>query len=810
MASRSSPFPFWPAVTLVCGLLLFIIALPNAWKPWAPLFLKPELQLGLDLAGGTQLDFRISEDELHERKQKIRDEIEMLKAQGNSTEVNTKELELLSLEEQHRNIVEAIRVVLERRIDSLGVKEMAITPSYFGAEKHLLVDCPGVIDVQKCITTVGKTIQLEFKEEFSGSMEEYEKNIRAEAERVFRSVTTGTGNLQVAGQDMSSRLGVSYFDASPLFISALPAGLEALANRNPESPVMKSEATIQTVVEDANGQPQVREVKGIYLTKILEGKKPMERALEDPTAAYEELQKKTPGAILEKKTSVDLSSVAEDLRTPLQTMDIGSEQVVTLGLQENGLLYLRGRVEGKEEMTASHILVQYAGSVRAEPSVTRSREEAKERAETLLEQVRAGENFSTIASRESDGESKEKAGSLGVLSPGIMGSSFDTVAFALEQGEISEVVETPFGFHVIRADKASSVTSPQVTYDLLRLQADADTAKTILEQVKKGEVKRADEQIIVRSIFFSLEPTGWQDTDLNGEHFRSASVTVDTVTNVPVVQILFDTEGGKLFQELTKRNIGKRLAIFVGGESVSEPTVNEEIIGGSAVISGSRTFEEARTLAQDLNTGAIPAPIYLSGQSTVEATLGDTAFQESIFAAAIGLLVLCLFLIVLYRALGVVASLALLFYVVILVAMMKLPLFLVTNQHVVLSLAGIAGMILSMGMAVDANVLTFERIQEELKKGKLLKSAIDTGYKKAWPSVRDGNTSTLITSAILFMIGTSIIRGFAVTLALGIFMSLFTSMIVSKWLAKKLAESAVGKRPEMFGIKTDRTDKFEA
>src|SRR5205823_2809729 len=133
--------------------------------------------------------------------------------------------------------------------------------------------------------------------------------------------------------------------------------------------------------------------------------------------------------------------------------------------------------------------------------------------------------------------------------------------------------------------------------------------------------------------FFSLAPTGWKDTDLDGKHFRSATTVLDPTTNRPVVQITFDDAGGKLFQELTKRNVGKRIAIFVGGDLVSAPTVQNEISGGVAVITGSASIDEAQKLAQDLNTGAIPAPIYLSGQRTVEATLGAQALDTSVKAA---------------------------------------------------------------------------------------------------------------------------------------------------------------------------------
>ena len=188
-------------------------------------------------------------------------------------------------------------------------------------------------------------------------------------------------------------------------------------------------------------------------------------------------------------------------------------------------------------------------------------------------------------------------------------------------------METPFGYHLIRADKAKTVAPDMASFNELIVTGEnaAVRAQELQTRLQSGNVRSTEEAIPVRTLFFSLKPTGWKDTALDGKHFRAASVTLDPVTNIPVVQILFDTEGGRLFQELTKNNIGKRLAIFVGGELVSDPVVQQEISGGTAVITGSRNFDDARLLAQDLNTGAIPAPIHLVGQYTVEATLGASA-----------------------------------------------------------------------------------------------------------------------------------------------------------------------------------------
>ena len=319
-----------------------------------------------------------------------------------------------------------------------------------------------------------------------------------------------------------------------------------------------------------------------------------------------------------------------------------------------------------------------------------------------------------------------------------------------------------------------------------------------MTRLQNGQVRQQEEAVTLRTLFFSLKPTGWKDTALDGKHFKSATVTLDPSTSLPVVQIIFDTEGGKLFGELTKKNINKQIAIFVGGELVSAPTVQAEITGGSAVITGSQNYDEARKLAQDLNTGAIPAPIHLSGQQTVEATLGAQALHTSVLAGIIGMIVVMLYMIFMYRFLGVLADIAIIIYTVIFVALLKLPLFLFSSQYIVLTLAGSAGMILSIGMAIDCNVLVFERVKEELKRGKMLKTAVEVGFNKAWPSIRDSNITTIITCVILFMIGTSIVRGFAITLGMGVIISMFTGMIITRWMSRKVAVSPLADKKHLF------------
>lgn len=790
MSSRNSSF--WPVVTATIGVLVLILALPSSWKrTWAPDFLNPDFHLGLDLAGGTQLDFRISESEMEEQLRNIETQITEAEAQeAGSERIAQLRNERLIIEQQRANLVEAIRTVLERRINSLGVSEATITPSYVGSEKHLLVECPGVVNVDECIKTVGKTIQLEFKEEFTEATAEFENEVRGKAQAALRRITGSGQSLAVVGQDLGDDLGMGYEDNRLYFQNQLPKGLESVWNKRVDSGISMIEGSIDVPVTNEQGQQSIETAKGVFLVQVLSPKTQTGRVIEDASSAFGVLAQENPGSSTKyyADAPLDTPMSARNIAA-LRAMKAGEMKVVA---QEDGtaqLLFLRLFTAGREEADVSHILVAYKGASAAPAEVTRTKEEALARAQDLKKQLTAGANFEVLARTQSDGPSKQNAGRLGPITRGQLVPSFEQVAFTQQVGIISEPVETPFGYHLIRVDKAVTKTADKANYDMLTVTGDnaENRANDLLAKLQNGEVKRMEEALSLRTLFFSLKPTGWKDTQLDGKHFRSASAVLDPTTSIPVVQIVFDEEGGKLFQELTKRNIGKRIAIFVGGELVSAPTVQNEISGGTAVITGSTNVQEAQLLAQDLNTGAIPAPIYLSGQRTVEATLGAQALSTSVIAGFFGILIVMLYMLVVYRFLGVLASIALIIYAAFFIAMMKLPLFLVTDQYVVLTLAGAAGLILSIGMAVDTNVLVFERVKEELRKGKSLKTAVDIGFDKAWPSIRDSNISTIITCVLLFIIGTSIVRGFAVTLGLGVIVSMFTGMIITKWMAEKVA-----------------------
>ncbi|MCK5471929.1 protein translocase subunit SecD, partial [Candidatus Gracilibacteria bacterium] len=562
-------------------------------------------------------------------------------------------------------------------------------------------------------------------------------------------------------------------------------------------------------------------------------------------------------------------------------------------------------IETPEERKASHILINFVGAEMAADTTIRSKKEAEEFANEMLEkalvfqnseldadsadlenenltvEVSEGEdiedieppqNFSELAEKYSDGPSASEGGDLGFFAiekmvPEFAGAVFNSSDF----GIIPEVVETQFGFHIISYEDKKEATS---------------------ETTSETRVKLA-------RAFFSTAPDGWQATGLTGQHFRRADVGSDSTTMRPIVNIYFtkvavaesgvnwwilvwylaaiasgitffsslvgiflsegriknlkrgrllalvsavvlasaiygivvsqsaddsetqepliegsdeaisetDSAGVDLFAEITKRNLQKPIAIFLDGLPIIDtngdgeitasdpayaPIVQSEIVNGQAVISGLKSYEEANQLVQNLNTGAIPAPVKLAGQFTVGATLGAEALTTSLRAGIYGLLAVVVFMILFYRLPGIIASLSLAIYGVLL-------LFALQIFGVVFTLAGVAGVILSIGMAVDANILIFERMKEELRLGKSLTRSVEDGFARAWTSIRDSNVSSIITCIILFWFGSSIIQGFALTLAVGILLSMFSAITVSRNFLR-IAVSLV-KNEKFYGIK---------
>jgi preprotein translocase subunit SecD len=316
---------------------------------------------------------------------------------------------------------------------------------------------------------------------------------------------------------------------------------------------------------------------------------------------------------------------------------------------------------------------------------------------------------------------------------------------------------------------------------------DIDEAIALIGQTPLLEFRLMDPNITLNASTSTSTPfiqsvyTLSQATGITGRLLSNAQLEFGQQVGVqPMVSLQFNDEGSKLFEKVTGENTGKILAIFLDGEPVSMPVINEAIAGGKATISGSFTAAEAQKLVRDLNYGALPVPIELIGTQTIGPSLGASAVRSGIEAGIWGFIILAIFMIFWYRLPGFVAVMALIMYTAITLVLFKLI-------PVTITAAGIAGIILSIGMAVDANILIFERMKEELKRGKSLHDAIHEGFTRAWLSIRDSNISSIITAIVLFWLGTSAVKGFALTFGLGVIVSMFTAITVSRTFMFALA-----------------------
>ena len=289
-------------------------------------------------------------------------------------------------------------------------------------------------------------------------------------------------------------------------------------------------------------------------------------------------------------------------------------------------------------------------------------------------------------------------------------------------------------------------------------------------------------------------------TQLSGKNLKNATVEFDQTTGAPQITLNFDADGTKQIADITKANIGKRIAIYLDGVPIEAPTVQSVIPDGRAVITGSYTLDQAKQIVRDLNSGALPVPIELIGQSVISPSLGQTAISKSLKAGIVGIIAVAAWLIFRYRLPGAIASFALLIYVTLFFAIMKLI-------PVTLTLAGIAGFIMSIGMAVDANVLIFERFRENIRNGKTVPFSLKEGFNAAWSSISASNISSLITGFVLYGFGTSIVRGFALTFSLGIILSMFTAITVSKSILNLVFANPKTHTPFLLGARATNPPK---
>ena len=397
---------------------------------------------------------------------------------------------------------------------------------------------------------------------------------------------------------------------------------------------------------------------------------------------------------------------------------------------------------------------------------------AKEKIDEALKKVFVpAADFAQVAKKYSeDSESKDKGGDLGWFEEGQMVPEFEKAAFALARGEMTTVpVESAFGYHIIKKiDEREKDNKKEIK------------ASHILVKTKS------------RSSFLTSGDV-WKYTGLTGKQLKKARVEFDQTTGVPRISLEFNSEGAKLFGEITTRNVGKPVAIFLDNQPISIPNVQEPIKEGKAVITGQFNLKEAKLLVQRLNAGALPVPINLIGQQNIGPSIGKIAVEKSFKACLIGFALIALFMILYYRLPGLLAVFALVIYGLITLALFKLI-------PVTLTLAGIAGFILSLGMAVDANILIFERMKEELRLGKSLVVAVEESSRRAWPSIRDGNVSSLITCFILYQFTTSMVRGFGLTLGIGVLVSMFSAIVVTRTFLRLVARGKIGGWKWLWGM----------
>jgi protein-export membrane protein SecD len=393
---------------------------------------------------------------------------------------------------------------------------------------------------------------------------------------------------------------------------------------------------------------------------------------------------------------------------------------------------------------------------------TQTKSEAEQKAKELLLKL-STQNFADLAKVNStEPGAAQTGGDLGEIRKGQLVKPFEDALVSMKVGEIKGPVETEFGYHII-------FKSEERQESLIALRGSMFPKKSEQDFLLDGE---------------------WKATGLSGKQLDKAVVEFDQNIGEPTVSLQFDAEGKQLFAEITKRNVNQPVGIFLDGKLISSPNVREPILDGRAIISGNFTIDAAKKLVERLNAGALPLPIKLVSQQTVGATLGVKSLNDSAKAGVVGFALVLIFLAAFYRLPGILAGVALVVYCVIVLAVFKfIP--------VTLTLAGIAGFILSIGMAVDANVLVFERTREELATGKSPSAALEEAFPRAWNSIRDSNVSSLITCAILYWFGSSIVQGFALTLAIGILTSLFTAITVTRLMLRFLAPYLANK-PELF------------
>jgi len=662
-----------------------------------------KITLGLDLAGGTELDYRID----------LSDAIEQ-----NSDDDPSNDISL-------NFIAESVRDALEARVNPAGVGEIVIKRSQVETEEHVIIQMPPSSNVDKAKSDAEQDNRLEFFEEDPTRISAKKLEIAGELNKMT------AWNWQSRADELAIDKNIEFIKTEKRFRDDLNDS--ALADK------------------------LFAASRGTFLSEIIETQtEPEYTVSEDGNLEFKSFPKNVLGIV----RLTEKASVAREKTNPAKA-------------------------------GARHILFGYPEANRADENVKyQSKEEALEEAGKMLAKLQEEgvDNFAELAKEFStEGAAAQSGGDLGEFERERMVPEFSDAVFGMEAlGLVQEVVESSFGFHVIEVLKKT----PQST-------------ETVYE-----------EQISYEMLGWNSDELLWIETKLGGAQLENATVGYDEIGQ-PLVNLLFDAEGGDLFAELTGRVAAKtceggpcRLGIQVGGRWITQPTVREKIIGRSSQISGNFTFDSAKELADGLNLGAIDAPVILSGQISITPELGHEQLSKSLKAGLFGFIGIMIFLIIMYRFMGVIAAVALTLYASIFVTMLKIwpESF---GGPIVLTLAGIAGIVLSIGLAVDGNILIFERLKEELKRGRSLEQAVDLGFERAWTAIKDSNMTTLLTCLILFSFGSSVIKGFAITLIVGTLLSMFTAVTISRNLLRFSLLFKPLHKKALFGVKEEDVDNVK-
>jgi preprotein translocase subunit SecD len=356
----------------------------------------------------------------------------------------------------------------------------------------------------------------------------------------------------------------------------------------------------------------------------------------------------------------------------------------------------------------------------------------------------------------------------------FFGVSEPIVQTAISGNDYRVIVELPG----VNIDQAKNIIGTTAQLSFWEQTASSSAVLFKNQQEYFNFITTQSAQVIYPPSVLRVLGTYPHETDLGGSDLKETSVGFDSQSGKPQVQLKFTSIGAKKFADITTRNVGKIVAIVLDDQVIEAPRVNQAILTGDAVISGGFTTQSANNLSRSLNAGALPVSLTYLQQRDINATLGKDSLVKSLFAGVLGIVIIVIFMIVLYGRLGAIASVALIIYTLLVASILKISS--VTPYAITLTLSGIAGFILSIGMAVDANILIFERMKEEKNVGRSWHEAMELGFSRAWSSIRDSNISSLITCFVLYQFGTGSVKGFALTLAIGVLVSMFSAIVVTR------------------------------